>query len=260
MIYDTADLIPLQADADEAASPAFARRTPSGSGRQKLANRYPKAKATFGTRFIEDRPECAVIIARCSATWSYIEAETALLLATILKINTEPALAMFLAMQSTRVQIEVISAAAEAVLSTDDFKLFRAIMNVRKGFETDRNHLIHGIFGGSLSVKNGVLWIEQKNYTRHTTTVWGNDYSQMKTKYIDEVFVYEAEDLETVAQNLEWMHSFLGFFRGYVGSTDAAWRAQRYPQLCSEPRIQAELNRLYGSNADQKNSSSNPQQ
>lgn len=260
IIFDTADLIPIQADNDETGSPALPRRQPSGSGRQKLANRYPKAKATFGPRFLEDRPECATIIARCSATWSYIEVETALLLATILKINTEPALAMFLAMQSTRTQIDVISAAAEAVLSENDFKLFVATMNVRKGLETDRNNLIHGIFGGSLLVENGILWIEQKNFTRHTATVWGTDYSQMKTKYIDEVFVYEAEDLETVAQNLEWMHQFLGSLRGYVGSSDAALRDKLYPQLCSEPRIRAELNRLYGSNTDQKNSSAGPQQ
>lgn len=153
IIYGAADLISLQADQDEGGDPFFPRRKPSGHGRQKLSNRYPKAKATFGIRFVEDRPECAAIIARCSAIWSYIESETALLLATILKINTEPALAMFLAMQNSRTQIDVLSAAAETVLSRDDFKLFKSIMNVRKGMETERNHLIHGVFGGSIMVK-----------------------------------------------------------------------------------------------------------
>lgn len=244
IIYETSDLIPLQADQDEEASPALPRRKPSGHGRQKLSNRYPKAKPTFGTRFIEDRPECAVIIARCSSTWSYVEQETALLLARILKINTEPALAMFLAMQSTRTQIEVLTAAARSALTPEDFTLFQAIMNLRKGMEAERNHLIHGLIGGSLLVQNGILWVDQKDYARHTATVWGTDYSQMETKYLDEVFVYEAEDLETVAQNLEWLHEFMGFFRGYVSSTNGPWRAERYPQLCAEPRVRAELDRM----------------
>jgi hypothetical protein len=243
ILYGTADLVPIQADQDEAASPALPRRAPSGRGRQKLSNRYPKASATFGPRFIEDRPECAVIIARCSATWSYVETETALLLATILKINTEPALAMFLAMQNSRTQIDVLTAAAETVLSDDDKQLFYALMKVRKTYENARNDLVHGIFGGSLLVKEGILWTAQKDHTRHTATVWGTDFTQMQTKYSDEVFIYEAEDLETVAHNLEWLHQFIGFFRGYIGSDDAAWRAERYRQLCAEPRIREALSR-----------------
>jgi hypothetical protein len=203
ILYKTGDMIAVQAEKDEAAGPALERRTPSGHGRQKLSNRYPAAKPTFGPRFIEDRPECAVILARCSANWSYVETETALLLATILKIDTEPALAMFLAMQNSRTQIDVLSAAAESVLSEDDQKLFHAIMRVRKSYESARNDLVHGIFGGSLLVKDGILSTAQKDYTRHTATVWGTNFAQMKTKYLDEVFVYEAEDLETIAQNLE---------------------------------------------------------
>jgi len=244
LIYETSDLVPVQADSDQEASPALPRKTPSGKARQKLSNRYPKAKATFGLRFIEDRPECAVIFARCVVNWSYIENQTALLLATILKINTEPALAMFLAMQSSRTQIDVLTAAAQTALSPDDFTLFQAIMNIRRTMEGARNHLVHGIIGGSLLVKNGILWTDQKDYTRHTATVWGTDYEQMKTKYAQEVFVYEAEDLETVAQDLEWLHTFMGYFWGYLGSTDAGWRAERYRQLCAEPRVQVELDRM----------------
>ena len=41
----------------------------------------------------------------------------------------------------------------------------------------------------------------------------------METKYQDEVFVYEAEDLETVARDLsEWLHNFIGYFWGYLKS------------------------------------------
>jgi hypothetical protein len=115
------------------------------------------------------------------------------------------------------------------------------------------NQLIHGLIGGSQMVENGILWIDQKDHARHTATVWGSDFTQMKTKYLDEVFVYEAEDLETIANNLEWLHTFMGSFRGYIGHwPEDASRIERYHQLCAEPRVRAELDRLSESNTDRK--------
>jgi hypothetical protein len=244
IIFESSSVIKLQADKTENTSRALPRAKPSGGRRQKLRNRYADAKATFGPNAIEQRPECAVIFSRCIATWSYIEEETALLLAVILKINTEPALAMFIAMQNTRTQIDVLSAAAKAVLNERDIELFQAIINIRKSFERDRNCLVHGLIGGSDLVVNGILWSDQKDQARHTATVWGTNFEQMETPYLDEIFVYEAGDLETIAQNMEWLHQFMGFFRGYVGSTNDAWRSERYLQLCAEPRVRAELDRM----------------
>jgi hypothetical protein len=243
-IYDAGELIPIQADKDGTDSPALARRKPSGKARQKLSNRYPKAKPTFGVRSIEGKPECAVIFSRCVVNWSYVENQTALLLARILKINTEPALAMFIAMQSSRTQVEVLTAAAKTVLDPNDFKLFQAIMNIRRVMEGARNHLVHGLIGDSLLVKDGVLWTDRKDFARHTATVWGTDYQKMLTEHLDEIFVYEAEDLETIAQDLEWLHDFIGSFSGYLASNNSEWRAERYLQLCGEPRVQAELDRM----------------
>jgi hypothetical protein len=252
LIYQTVDLIPVQADKDEASSPALPRRTPSNRPRQPAARRYPKAKPTFGPRFLEDRPECAVIVARCVSGWSYVENAMALLLAAVLKINTEPALAMFLAISNSRTQVDVLAAAAEAVLSERDFELFRAMINVRKSIEKDRNHLVHGVFGGSMLVKDGILWAEQKHQTGHTATVWASDYKEMKTDFLRDVYVYEPEDLETIAQSIEWLHTFIGLFRGYISSDNSAWRVERYPQLCAEPRISQELSQL---RADRKKNS-----
>ena len=49
--------------------------------------------------------------------------------------------------------------------------------------------------------------------------------------------------LETVAEDLEWLYQFMGFFRGYISATDAVRRAERYRQLCAEPRIREALDR-----------------
>jgi len=245
IIYKTSDIQTFQAENDGPPGTALPRKKPSNRPRQPLSRRYPKAKPTFGTRFLEDRSECAIIIARCISIWSYIEVELALLLAVILKINTEPAVAMFLAMRNSRTQTEVLTAAAETALNTRDFELFGAIMNVKSTYESERNDLVHGAYGGSLLVENGILWQEQKYNVGYTAQVWAADYKDMDPENMRKTtFVYEAEDLETIAQKFEWLHQMLGSFRGYVWSPDAEWRAGRYPQLCAEPRIAQELSRM----------------
>jgi hypothetical protein len=245
IIFETIDLIPLQADADRPAWPLITRRKPSNRPRQPVATRYPGAKPTFGPGFLEDRPECATIIARCVSVWSYIENELALLLASVLKINTEPAVAMFLAIQSGRTQMDVLQAAAKVVLNESDYELFGAIMNIKAVFEKERNDLVHGLYGSSMLVKEGILWIEQKHLTNHTALVWSSDFTNMdQQRVLRNTFVYEPSDLETVAQNLEWLHGMIGSFRGYTTSENTPRRGERYHQLCAEPRIEQELSRM----------------
>jgi hypothetical protein len=243
ILFGTEDLIPIQAAKDFVVSPAMPRRKPSNSARQVAYRRYPKAKATFGVRFVEDRPECAVIIARCVTGWSYVEENLALLLASILQINTKPAVAMFLAINNAATQATVIGAAAEAVLSTDDLKLFEAMMVVHKRIGDQRNDLVHGLFGGSFNVKEGLLWSEKKHRAAHTAAIWANEKPLGDSKFREEVFVYEPADLETIADSIGWLYQFIGWFRGYISSDNARWRAQRYRQLCSEPRISEVLAR-----------------
>jgi hypothetical protein len=182
-LYKTSDLVPLQADED-IPSAALPRRNPSNRPRQPAAKRYPKAKPTFGPELLEDRPECAIIIARCIAVWSHIEVQLALLLASILKVNTKPALALYLAIQNSRIQNDALKAAAEAALSEHDYELFRAYMSIKSALEKTRNDFAHGIYGTSMLVKEGVLWMEQKDSAGHTARVWASDYTDMGKEHL----------------------------------------------------------------------------
>jgi hypothetical protein len=56
--------------------------------------------------------------------------------------------------------------------------------------------------------------------------------------------VYEIGDLEKIAREVENLSHVIRAVVGYLGSDDASWRASRLPQLCSEPRLEAELARL----------------
>lgn len=236
----------LQAAADGPPNPARPRVKPSNRPRQPMLSRYRDAHLTSGTRFIEDRPDCAVIIARCIATWSYIESALALLLASLLKINTAPAVAMFLAIQNSRTQADVLQAVAQTVLEQNDLQLFSALMNIKSSLEKERNDLVHGQFGGSVEVERGLLWVAPRHAATHSTKglAGSPDLQESLDAVRTNTFVYEPEDLETIAQSMEWLHEHIGFVRGYLASPAGTWRSERYRELCGETRFARELSRM----------------
>jgi hypothetical protein len=249
LIYGTADFHPMQADRDIPGE-APPRKTPSNKARQELANKYKGASATFGPLMLERRPECAIIIARAISTWSYLETRLALLLTDFLKIETKQGLAVFLSIQSGRTQFDVLNAAAEVVLNPRDLEVFRALMNIKTAYEKARNDLVHGLFGYSPAVKDGVVWTAQKNLTSQTSSVWHALRTDAQPTTTADAFVYEAADLETIAQNFEWLHDHIGYFTGYTSIPEGDLREARYRQLCAESRLAKELRQM---RAGQKN-------
>ena len=97
-------------------------------------------------------------------------------------------------------------------------------------------------------VKDGILVVEQKRLTEHTARVWYEGMDPLESDTLrSNTFVYELEDLETIAQNMEWLHQFIDVFRFYISSTDIQWRSVRYNQLCADSRISKELAALRAS-------------
>jgi hypothetical protein len=158
---------------------------------------------------------------------------------------------MFLAIQNSRTQQQVLRAAAETVMSQCDFELLEAMMNIVASLEKERNDLVHGVYGGSMLIDRGILWTSQRDKVAHTIKVWSSDYKDMSSAaLLSKTFVYEPEDLESIAHKFEWLHQMIGFIRDYCGSDNTIWRAERYHQLCAEPLLAKELSRM---REDQKN-------
>jgi len=166
----------------------------------------------------------------------------------MLQANTEPAVAMFLSIHASRTQQSVLDSVAANALSPEDDRLFRALMNFSKSVEKERNALAHGIFGFAEQIPYGLPWIDAINYVKFGTKLKLGPVNEVTASGIlDYVFVYELADLERIAQDTENLHSQLNFFLGYMSALreDAPdkhrWRAQRYIELCAEPRIAQEL-------------------
>ena len=245
--YETSEIKPIRIgrDVPQLCPP---RVEPSKLPRQPLKIAYPGVRPTFGSGLIELRPKAAAIVARCIGYYSEVEALHAQLLASMLQANTEPAVAMFLSIHASRTQQSVLDSVAANALSPEDDRLFRALMNFSKSVEKERNALAHGIFGFAEQIPYGLPWIDAINYVKFGTKLKLGPVNEVTASGIlDYVFVYELADLERIAQDTENLHSQLNFFLGYMSALreDAPdkhrWRAQRYIELCAEPRIAQEL-------------------
>lgn len=143
-----------------------------------------------------------------------------------------------------------MDAAAITTLSADDFRLDEALMSFKASVEKHRTKLAHGIFGITSKCKSGVVWIDTTRYAQYGAKVSLHGViDELYKEHLSHCRVYELGDLETIAREIEDLHAQIGFFTGYLGSSDAAFRAKRYLELCAEPRVQKELDRL-----DQKKS------
>ena len=242
-LYATYELTSFQADEDLDWG-RLPRIEPSNMPRQPLSKKYPNVKPTFGPGFLEDRPQAAALVARCIALWTEVETEEARLLATMLRANVEPAIALFLTLQSSRIQFAALEAVARVVLDPDDYDLFSALMKYRDSVEKERNSLAHGCFGGSPAIPDAVIWIDPADLTQHTVRVTATGVTDEAMDWLrSRTFVYELGDLETIARDIENLHKQLSFFIGYLVSRHLdppmpdAWRAQRYSDLSAEPRV-----------------------
>ncbi|MGJ0396158.1 MAG: hypothetical protein ACR65U_08040 [Methylocystis sp.] len=221
------------------------RPNPSNSSRQRLFRRYPSANSTFGVGSLEYRPECAKAIARCITYWTYVECELARLLSVLLKARTEPAMAVFLSLRNARTKTEALDAAASHTLDDKDYEIFCALMQYKDSVEKQRNDIVHGVFGVSSDIKNGLAWISSTEFVSHLSRGFNLGPSiEENEAFKKKQFVYELGDIETIARDIEHLRDQISFFLGYLYSEDMAWRASRYPQLCNEPRLAKELSLL----------------
>lgn len=244
--YNIAEITSFEADEDWN-SGAPVRLVPSGKTRRPLTQSYKNTKVSFGPGFLERRPICAALIGRCVGLWSEVEAISARLLSIILGADTVPVVAMFITIKSSRTQGDVLTAAAATVLEPKDYNLLSAIMLIKGELEKERNNLAHGLFGGAHAINRGVAWISTSDFAEHGAKIASSSFSERESlNFIrTRTYVYEPEDLEHLAQEIEFLHGTIRDFSGYLGAThDPEWQAERYREICNRPRIHGALCRI----------------
>lgn len=235
--YSVSELIEMIVE-EESTTPS--RLEPSGIYRRPLNEAYPNTRPTFGGNFVELRPQAAIIIARCITLWPEVEAACAALLVQFIGHESKAAMSVFLAIRSSRTQFEAMVAAAQVVLSERDLRLFNALMYLKDRIEKERNRLAHGHFGFVPKIEKGLIWASIEDRAHSHVNINAETLTRISSK----TYVYEPEDLETIAQEIEQLTKTIGQFSAHLSWPEGNKRADRFQQLCAFPHVAEALSHL----------------
>jgi hypothetical protein len=244
-VFDPSDIKSTQANEDLPGTRPT-RTLASPSRRQPFLSKYPKARATFGAGYIEDRPLAGSIVARIVTMWADIEVQCGQLLASFLNTDIRGVAAVFGSLRSSRAQQDALGAVADVHLGEKDRTLFAAYMARKATLEKERNDLAHGCFGTSPTVPNDVLWVSQTDRLQHMARVASEGIDAAYEWLQERVYVYELGTLERVAQEFEEYYGQLGSLVAYVRSAggDMSSRERRYSELAAQTHISEIMVRL----------------
>jgi hypothetical protein len=230
--------------------------------RKPLLPTYARAGVELGPGFLETRPHVAAEIARCVGLWSDVEFQNAQFLASLLHATAAPAVAVYLALKNSRTRQDVLAAAARAVLNDRNYELFGAIQRVGASLESQRNDIVHGLYGKSDQIPDGVLWMSSHDRIKHSLALGSMSAA---SRYVlrheairrlrQDIFVYEISDLMSLAAEIETHRQNVQLFTGLHGQKDTPSADELYLRLCSSPRIREALSRI---RADRQKSSQAP--
>ena len=236
--YDLAELREFKR-ADDWSPPGWWDIKPSGSFRRPLSDSYPGVRPIFGGNPLRFRPIAASLIAQCITHWATVETGFAGLLAQFLGANEPAAIAVFNSIRSSRTQGDALEAASAFALLPRDKELFDAISKVARDLEKERNRLAHGSYGLAYSIERGIAWQSIEDQSRRA-------YSDKQLNPVTDpyaaMWVYEPEDLQTLADRIAHISQFIGSFSGYLTIEGRPQtRDQRYLAQCNAPHIREAL-------------------
>ncbi len=141
-----------------------------------------------------------------------------------------------------------MEAIAKTVLSDDEKLSFDALLAICAAIGKQRKDLAHGVFGISTEIPDGVLWTEIGTHANYIVRdidrfiKTGGWMSEEDNNLRKSIFIYKTSDLNQLRSEIDQLHQFLFTFHKYL--VDPVASAAEYRQLCSEPRMAKELERL----------------
>lgn len=216
--------------------------------RQPLAAQYHRGPWSLGRGEIYKRPAILALIGKCTADWSFVEHQQALILGFLLKANTDIAIAVFSSLRTAPVKMSALKAAASEALPPNELELFTAVLEVQRKIERHRNEVVHGHWGVCDPIQDGAIWVDGKHHTQWNTEVlvsetvpgaWRSEHLQLAQHF----FVYTAQDLEDVVTEIMviWrlLFDFLSLIREAGEKREALFR-----RISGVNLVQQELARL----------------
>jgi hypothetical protein len=217
--------------------------------RQPFLPVYKDAKLLFGPAHINQKSNIAAAIGRCIMLWSYVDWQMAMLLAAIMKADTEASVAIFLTLRNARAQRDVLIAAADMTLSAEHRDFFDAIMLLYGSLQAQRADIAHGIFGHvDGNDDNIVPWIETKKISKDWIERFHKPKREGEPPEADvymgqkrETFIYKIADLEKLAEEINQLWGITFTFTSLLRYPDLALTREVFESQCQWPQMQSAL-------------------
>lgn len=198
---------------------------------------------------LEQRPDLLPHAMRVVAAWSTLESFMGSAIVNILGAHAGPGIAMYTSLTSNAAKMGALRAAGDVIITGKQNDLFHALLVVFNSLATRRNKIVHGVWGYSPEVPDGVLLAHQSVLVNWTMELerflesTPSENNQMPVIDKAKIFVYKATDFKALIKDIEMLS---GAFLQYQHLPDRH-RAHRsdqvYDQLSREPLIREALNR-----------------
>ena len=200
--------------------------------RQPFLPTYANTPLSIASFMIEQMPELAQIIGRITINWSGVDLQMSLLLGSLVGIENEAAVAVFLSLRNHRAQRDALCAAAETRLEPKLKQGFDALIRIHQRLDKQRNDVVHGVWGRAEKTPDQLVWCSMQNHANMLI----RDYHSFRTGYIPpkaidrgheivkDCYVARYKDLEelnssivTLAEAAGHLHSHLRYMTEIAG-------------------------------------------
>jgi len=175
--------------------------------RQPISSKYPKTGFVVGdgAGSLKARPKAASLIAQCLAEWSEAEFQIGRLLATMLKADSEPTIALYFTLNNEKAKRDALVAIADYTMQPRAKQVFDLIVRARDSVAKQRADLAHGLYCLIDDEPNGIGWMS----TKHRIKNWSDVKQQITSNGCGDygsvgqfISVYEIQDLENLLNEI----------------------------------------------------------
>jgi hypothetical protein len=220
--------------------------------RQPFLPSYSSADIFYGPGHIAEKPKIAEAVGRCIMTWSYVDWQMAILLAALMKANSEASVAIFLTLRNARAQREVLIAAASMTLSASDKEIFDAIMLLYGSLQSQRADIAHGVFGFTSNDEDDAMpWIETKNLSKDWVDRFHKPAVENLLESHDEKlaqkrasFIYRVSDLKRLESDIMQLWRVAFYFTSYLNYPSLPLSVKSLQDQCATPQMTQALSQI----------------
>jgi hypothetical protein len=199
----------------------------------------PSPHFRFGPTAIAEIPEIARKLGEAVAHWSFLELQLGRSLSKLFGSDAQIGVAVYAAIQSPAAQRDALLSAAREVLDGQTLKLFRCLVAVTTGLGTERNRIVHGLWGVSHDIPGAGVLMDGKLLLPVSAAVdrLTSDADLPQGPSHDSIFVYTADDFDDLVERIRNTRGYFIRFWAIQDELVPEERPAKIQELLDEPTI-----------------------